>query len=211
MDEFCRKRDKVIIGGAIDAMQEIVRIRDVYTFDHMIGVSKIVSQIADIMKMDNAGKENLVIAALLHDVGKVAVPAEILNKSGSLDEAEWVLMRNHVNIGVDIVKKMCINEEIIRSIAEHHERLDGKGYPNGIQDISIGGRILAVADVMDSMIRHRPYRSALKFDDFIEEIANEGKYDKEVVKAAINIIRKKERSIWSTVFSNKRKLDLKEN
>jgi putative nucleotidyltransferase with HDIG domain len=133
------------------------------------------------------------MAALIHDIGKIYVPAEILNRPAKLNETEMDLVKTHPSIGYDIVKEIDFAQPVDRIIAQHHERIDGSGYPNGIDsgDIILEARILAVADVVEAMASHRPYRPALSIDDALGEIDKyrENLYDARVVDACLKIFR----------------------
>lgn len=134
-------------------------------------------------------------AALLHDLGKIAVPAEVLNKPSELTELEMKLVRKHPWAAYKILKQIPFPWPVAEIVLQHHERLDGSGYPKGLRDgeIVLEARILAVADVVEAMLSHRPYRPATPLEDVLREI--EGKkgtlYDPEVVDACIRLFREK--------------------
>ena len=132
------------------------------------------------------------IAALLHDIGKVEIPEEILNKTTSLNNSELLIMRNHPNYSVDILEPLSDMESLIDTIKYHHERYDGKGYPSGIKgnDIPLEARILCVADAYDAMLSNRPYRKGMEKRQALEELkAKSGtQFDPLVVNTFINIL-----------------------
>ena len=131
------------------------------------------------------------MAGDLHDIGKIYVPAEILSKPGKLSEAEYNIIKTHSQVGYDILKTIEFPWPIADIVLQHHERINGSGYPAGIQgkDILLEAKILAVADVIEAMATHRPYRPALSIEDALEEISeNKGKlYDPKVVEACLKI------------------------
>jgi len=126
------------------------------------------------------------VAALVHDVGKMVVPAEILTKPGKLSEVEFSLIKEHSSAGFEILKGVPFDWPIAEFVLQHHERMDGSGYPAGLQgdEIHVEARILAVADVIEAMASHRPYRAALGLEAAVAEIVgNPGKYDPAVAAA----------------------------
>jgi HD-GYP domain-containing protein (c-di-GMP phosphodiesterase class II) len=131
------------------------------------------------------------IAGSLHDLGKIAMPAEILSKPGKLTEVEFAMIKTHPQVGYDILKPLELPGAAKEIMLQHHERLNGSGYPRGLSggDILLGARILGVADVVESMASHRPYRPALSLKKAMEEIAqNRGiLYDEQVVNACLNL------------------------
>jgi putative nucleotidyltransferase with HDIG domain len=133
-------------------------------------------------------------AALVHDLGKINVPASILSKPGKISDIEYSMIRIHPQTGYDILKKIEFVHPIAKIIVQHHERLDGSGYPAGLKskDIMIEAKILSVADVVEAMSSHRPYRPALGIDVALKEIIkNRGiLYDAEVVDVCVKIFKK---------------------
>jgi len=127
------------------------------------------------------------MAASIHDLGKISIPAEILSKPGKISEYEFRLIQNHPQIGFEILRTIEFPWPIAEIVLQHHERMNGSGYPNGLrgEDISPIARILAVADVVEAMVSHRPYRSALTLGEAIHEITkNRGTlYDPNAVDA----------------------------
>jgi putative two-component system response regulator len=134
------------------------------------------------------------MAGLIHDLGKIEVPAEILSKPARLNKQEFAFIRNHPGAGFEVLKDIEFPWPLARAVLQHHERLDGSGYPGGIpgKDIIIEAKILAVADVVEAMASHRPYRPALGIDAALEEIARQRGilFDSDVVDACIEAFRK---------------------
>ena len=185
---------KKTLSDAINTMAKIVEMRDPYTAGHQQRVNELVVAIARELDLDGSTIENLSMSAIIHDIGKIYVPSDILNKPGKLSELEFKLIQNHPKGGYDIVKSMDFPCSIAQTILQHHERVDGSGYPRGIKDeeISIGGKILAVADVVEAMATHRPYRPALGIDKALEEISNNRGilYDSRVVDICLKLFKK---------------------
>jgi PAS domain S-box-containing protein/putative nucleotidyltransferase with HDIG domain len=182
--------------GAIEAIATIAETRDPYTAGHQRRVAQLASTIAREMKLPEEQVSKIRIAGLLHDIGKVAVPSELLSKPGKLSETEFDLIKTHPQLGKEILKTMELPWVICPIVLQHHERLDGSGYPRGLtgDEISLEARILAVADVVEAMASHRPYRPSLGIDAALEEISkNKGKlYDVEVVDVCLMLFREKE-------------------
>lgn len=169
-------------------MGNIVEARDPYTQGHEQGVAKLSRMIAE--KMGFAGDEvdGIEVASLVHDIGKLSVPAEILVKPGRLSEAEFALIKTHSQAGHDILKDIDFDWPVADIVLQHHERMDGSGYPNGLvgDNILMAARILAVSDVVEAMASHRPYRSSLGLDVAIAEVVgNPSKFDSRVVAACV--------------------------
>ncbi len=139
--------------------------------------------------------EGIRMAGMIHDIGKIAVPAEILSKPGRITEIKFDLIKTHAQAGYDILKEIEFPWPIADMVLQHHERMDGSGYPQGLkqEEISIGGLILAVADVVEAMASYRPYRPALGIDKALEEIpAKSGRlFDARVVGACLRILTEK--------------------
>jgi HD-GYP domain-containing protein (c-di-GMP phosphodiesterase class II) len=131
------------------------------------------------------------LGAAIFDLGKMSIPAEIMNRPGRLHEFEFELIKTHVQAGYDIVKSIDFRWPIAQMILQHHERLDGSGYPNGLKGdaISLDARIIAVADVVEAMCSHRPYRAALGIDAALKEIRRlrGSQFDPAVVDACVNL------------------------
>ena len=182
-----------ILSGSIHSMAEVVEIRDPYTAGHQQHVTSIAEKIAVVMKLSEKQIESINISAMLHDIGKIYVPIEFLTKPGKLSNLEFKVIKCHAKKGYDILKSIPFQYPVAQIVCQHHERLDGSGYPNGLEGDSIllEARIIAVADVIEAMSSHRPYRPALGMDAALEEIKRyKGiKYDKNVVEACLLLIK----------------------
>ncbi len=146
--------------AAVDAIAAAAEARDPYTAGHQRRVAELSVAIAKDIGMDDHEIEGVRIAARIHDIGKLRMPSEILNKPGALRDSERALLREHAEAGFDIVQGIDFPWPIADMILQHHERTDGSGYPKGLSgdEILLGARIIAVADVVDAMSSHRPYR-----------------------------------------------------
>ncbi len=171
---------------------DTVAERDRYTAEHSGRVAQIAVSIAQQMGAGPWFVEGIRLMGLLHDLGKIAIPHEILSKPGKLNPQEFDLIKIHPQKGNDLLVKMKWPWPLAQAVLQHHERLDGSGYPNGFSgsDITPEARILAVADVVEAMASHRPYRPSLGIDSAMEEISeNCGVlYDREVVEACLYVL-----------------------
>ena len=170
-------------------------MRDAYTAGHEKRVSEIAVAIGTEMGLDAERLEGLKVGGYLHDVGKVSIPSEILAKPGRLSPIEFELIKSHAQAGYDVLKDIEFPWPVAQIALQHHERLDGSGYPNGLkgEQIILEARILAIADVVESMASHRPYRAALGIDRALAEIerGSGSLYDPEIVKICIRLFREK--------------------
>ena len=186
---------KVSLFQTVGLARELGEMRDPYTSGHEQGVGDLSAAIANELGLEQEFQDGIRVAGYLHDIGKAMVPIEILVKPAALTPNEYELVKEHVEAGYQVLKKITFPWDIARAELEHHERLDGSGYPRGLKDgdISIGGRILAVADVFDSMTNHRPYRPALGADSALAELQRGSSvlYDKAVVDACVSLIKVK--------------------
>lgn len=189
-----RKLQKTI-EETIRAMARVVEMRDAYTAGHQRRVADLAGAIAREMGFNDAKVKEIHMAAIVHDIGKIGVPVEILNKPAVLSELEFNLIRIHPEVGYNILKTIEFPWPIAQVVLQHHERLNGSGYPFGLrgEKILTEARILAVADVVEAMASHRPYRPALGIDKALEEIAkNRGVlYDPEVSDACMRLFSDK--------------------
>ena len=151
------------LEGAVLAVSHIVEARDPYTAGHQRRVAELATAIAGRMGLTADETEGLRLAALIHDIGKIAVPSEILSKPGRLTETEFTLIKGHSEAGYAIISDIEFEQPVADIVLQHHERLDGSGYPQGLSGDAIGmeARVLAVADVYEAMVSHRPYRAGL--------------------------------------------------
>ena len=181
--------------GAIDLLAHASELRDPYTAGHQERVSKLAVAIAVDMGLDADTIEGIQIAGIVHDIGKMSIPTEILSKPSKLSELEFSLIKTHVDNGFAILKDIEFPWPIAEIVYQHHERLDGTGYPRRLKepDILIGSKILAVADVIEAMSSHRPYRPALGIEAALNEIKiNKGRlYDSEVVEICLRLFLEK--------------------
>lgn len=181
------------ISHTVDAISQIVELRDPYTSGHERRVGDLAAAIGRELGLDEQRTTGLRIAGNVHDVGKVTIPAEILSKPGKLSAAEYAIVKTHAEKGYDILKGIDFPWPVARTVLQHHERLDGSGYPRGLkgEEIMLEARILAVADTLESMSTHRPYRPALGIEEALREIlAHAGShYDPQVVAVAQRLFR----------------------
>ena len=183
------------LGGTIQAMSMMVETRDPYTAGHQKKVSILARVIAQEMDLSKDMIDKIRMAGVIHDIGKLSVPAEILSKPTKLTDIEFSLIKVHPQSGYDILKGVDLPYPIAEIVYQHHERLDGSGYPQGLKDgqILLEACILAVADVVEAMASHRPYRPAKGIDMALEEIEkNKGIfYDIKAVDACVRLFREK--------------------
>ncbi len=181
------------MGDTIRAMSMVVETRDPYTAGHQDKVARLAAAISKKMNLSEEMIRGIQMAGVIHDIGKVYVPAEILSKPSKLSNIEMQLIRTHSQAGYDIMKNIEFPRPVARIILEHHERMNGSGYPQGLsgKDILLETRIIAVADVVEAMASHRPYRPALGIDAALGEIEkNKGVlYDPDVVDTCLKLFR----------------------
>ena len=184
---------QMILDGTVLAMSRIVESRDPYTAGHQQQVTQIASIIAEKISLPPERVEAIRISAALHDIGKISVPSEILTKPSRLTDLERELVKTHSQNAYDILKAIDFPYPIADIILQHHERMDGSGYPQGLkgEEILLEARIVAVADVLEAMSAHRPYRPALGIEAAMEEITRHRGllYDENVVDACLEIYR----------------------
>ncbi len=183
------------IKNTIQAMALILEKRDPYTAGHQERVAELACAIAEEISLPKDKIEGLYMAGIIHDIGKINVPTEILSKPGRLSEIELSLIQTHPQVGSDILKEMELPGGVSAIVLQHHERMDGSGYPSGLSgdNILLEARILAVADVVEAMASHRPYRPALGIDKALEEISQNKDilYDPKVVDVCLRLFREK--------------------
>ena len=182
---------KRTLDGTVDALSTTLEMRDPYTAGHQKRVALIACEIAQEMGLSKQQIEGIRVMGFLHDIGKIVVPAEILSKPGKINEYEFHIIKAHSQVGYDILKGIELPWPVAVATIQHHERLDGSGYPHGLKgdEIILEARILAVADVLEAMASHRPYRPALGLDKALEELAQKKGtvYDTEVVNACLRL------------------------
>ncbi len=189
------KRLQAMMQQTVETISAILEMRDPYTAGHQRGVTGLACAIAAEMGLDADRIAGLQVAGFLHDIGKIVVPAEILNRPGQLSQVEFNIIKTHSQVGYDILGKIDFPWPVATIVLQHHERLDGSGYPAGLtgSDICLEARILALADVVEAMASHRPYRPSLGISEALAEITrNKGKlYDPEVVEVCIKLFKEK--------------------
>lgn len=189
-------RVKRLFENTVGALASTLEKRDPYTAGHQHRVGDLACAIAQEMGLPEERIEVLRLAAFVHDIGKMGVPADILTKPGKLSEIEMSLIRVHCQVGFDILKNVEFPWPIADMVFQHHERLDGSGYPEGLAGLAIllEARIIGVADVVEAMSADRPYRPALDLSDALEEISkNRGVlYDSEVTDACLKVFTEKD-------------------
>jgi putative nucleotidyltransferase with HDIG domain len=187
------KKSQIILDGIVKTLSKIIEARDPYTSGHEDQVAKIACKIAKEMKLTEAQIAAIHVAATLHDIGKISVPSEILTKPGRLSDLEREIIKTHCKVANDFLINIEFPYPVAEIIFQHHERMDGSGYPRGLKgdNIAIEARIIGAADVMDAMASYRPYRPALGVDAAIEEIVKfKGiTYDPAVVDACLKIYK----------------------
>lgn len=183
-----------ILIGIIKALSKIIEIRDWYTAGHQKRVTNLAIQIAKKLNLPEERIKALYLASILHDIGKIAIPMGILNKPGSLTEKELEIIKTHPEVAYNILREINLFPLVEEIVYQHHERLDGSGYPRGLREdqILLEAKILAVADVIEAMCYHRPYRPALGIDKAIEEISKKAGilYDSRVVEICKEFYKK---------------------
>ena len=172
----------------IFALVQMIEQRDTYTGGHSLRVAKYSKKIAQLLGFDERDCENIYQAGILHDIGKIAIPDNVLLKPSKLDDLEYTIIKEHVKIGVDMLRKIPLFQDMIKFIQEHHERYNGEGYPKGLkgEEISIESQILAVSDAFDAMTTNRIYKARKTPSEAIEELTNliNTHFRKDVVDAA---------------------------
>jgi putative nucleotidyltransferase with HDIG domain len=196
-DKLIKSLDRLerSMEGTIRTISHIAEIRDPYTGGHQQRVASLSKAIAREMCLSAEEVQGVHIAAMLHDIGKISVPIEILVKPGNLSILEIMYIRNHSQSGHDILQMVDFPWPVAQIVLQHHERIDGSGYPQGLTGdcILLYAKIIGVADVVESMASHRPYRSALGIDEALAEITGNSAnlYDARVAKACRDVFIKK--------------------
>jgi PAS domain S-box-containing protein/putative nucleotidyltransferase with HDIG domain len=183
------------MDAMVNALASTVTIRDPYTANHQKKVTQLACAIAEEMGLTDQQVEWIRMAASVHDIGKINVPIEFLSKPGSLNDIEYDMVKTHPHVGYEILKMIEFPWTMVQAVLQHHERMDGSGYPQGLKgdEILLEARILGVADVVDAISSHRPYRAAFDIEKALEEIEkNKGIfYDSHVVDACLKLFKEK--------------------
>jgi PAS domain S-box-containing protein/putative nucleotidyltransferase with HDIG domain len=184
---------KTTMESTIYAIASLVELRDPYTAGHQRRVAELAYAIATGMSLPNGQKEAVRMAAMIHDIGKINIPAEILTKPTELTEPEFDIVKIHPKIAYDVLKKIAFPRPIADIVLQHHERLDGSGYPHGLRgkDIMLEARILCLADVVEAMSSYRPYRPARGIETTLAEIARNQDilYDRDAVQTCLKLFK----------------------
>jgi PAS domain S-box-containing protein len=187
-------RLETTLEAVAESVASMVELRDPYTAGHQRQVAEIAVTIAQELGLPEETVKGIEVASTIHDIGKIALPAEILSRPGQLSPIEFELVKTHSQAGHAIVADVPFPWPVAEMILQHHERLDGSGYPNGLkgEGILVGARIIAAADVISAMASHRPYRPALGMAAAVGELqANRGRlYDMDVVDSVLRVVRR---------------------
>jgi response regulator RpfG family c-di-GMP phosphodiesterase len=179
----------------LKTLAEVIETKDAYTRGHCERVTEVALETAQALHLSIDQQRDILLAGILHDVGKIGIPKEILTKAGPLDQAEWALIEAHPHLGLHIIRHVNFLGESREIILQHHERFDGTGYPRGLkgEEIHLGARILAVADAFDAMGSGRPYHHVRDQAAILEEMRRQAglQFDPEVVDAFITLMNRK--------------------
>jgi putative two-component system response regulator len=193
--EKSEKQIKHLFEDVILTMGKITEIKDPYTAGHQQRISQLAVSIAKELDLPQDKIEGIRIAALLHDLGKICIPTDTLNRPTKLNEIEYGLIKDHPQAGQDILELIDFSYPVAKIVLQHHERLNGSGYPQGLksEDILLEAKIIGVADVAGAMSSHRPYRPAHSVEEVLEEVSkNKGiLYNPEVVNACLKLFKEK--------------------
>lgn len=189
------KKLQEALEATVQALAFTIETRDPYTAGHQRRVTKLACAIAKVMNLPEDRIEGLRMAGALHDIGKISVPAEILSKPGPISDVEFNVIKTHPQWGYEILKNIEFPWPIAQIVHQHHERMNGSGYPCGLkkEKILLEARILAVSDVVEAMATHRPYHPAQPIEVALDEISkNKGKlFDPDVVEACVRVFKEK--------------------
>jgi HD-GYP domain-containing protein (c-di-GMP phosphodiesterase class II) len=189
------KKLQKIIEGTANIITKVVETRDPYSTGHQQRVSKLAIAIAQEIKLPQDKIEGIKIASLVHDIGKVNLPTEIISKPSKLVEVEFNLIKNYPRVGYDILKKVDFPWPIAEIVLQHQEKIDGSGYPRGLKgsEICIEAKILGVANVVEAMSSYKSYRPALSIDEALAEISKNKNilFDLEVVDTCLKLFKEK--------------------
>jgi HD-GYP domain-containing protein (c-di-GMP phosphodiesterase class II) len=192
-DYLNREELRLALLTGMQALVNMLEIRDPYTAGHQRRAANLAGAIARQMELPRSSYNAILIAATLHDLGKIAVPSEILSKPGPLTEAEFNLLQTHPQVGCEILQPIKTPWPIATIVLQHHERLDGSGYPQKLvgTDILLEARILAVADYVEAMTSQRPYHTAHSLPETLASLQKDSAalFDQEVVQACLTVFK----------------------
>ena len=184
------------LSSTIEVLARTVEVRDPYTAGHQLRVTRLARAITTEMGLSEYQSDAVQMAGLVHDLGKMSVPSEILAKPGVITRAEFELIKQHPQVGYELLRDVEFDWPLADIVVQHHERVDGSGYPKGLSgdDILLEAKVIAVADVVEAMASHRPYRPSLGIDAALEEIAvKKGThFDPATVDACLRVFRDRE-------------------
>lgn len=186
-------KNEIVMKATIQVIARFLEMKDPYTAGHQKRVAELALAIAERLTLDEHEREGIFMASMIHDIGKISIPSEILSKPGKLNDIEYELIKTHSLIGYNILKEIDFPWPLAKIVLQHHEKLDGSGYPHGIKgdEILPLTKILTVADVMEAIISHRPYRAALGLEKGLEHIESNAHilYDPDIVKACSDLFK----------------------
>lgn len=195
------------ISGTISTLSSIAEIRDPFTGGHQQRVARLSEALARELGLSDEETKGVYVAAMLHDIGKLSIPGEILVKTGQLNPIEYKYITQHSLAGYDILKMIEFPWPVAQTVLQHHENIDGSGYPQGLAgaDVLLEARIIRVADVVEAMVSHRPYRKALGIDSALDEISHYSRvlFDERVVEACRDLFMKKNFTFEKDGIDNK--------
>jgi len=189
-------RLRAVIESIVEAMALAIEKRDPYTSGHQRRVASLADAVATEMELPQDQIDGLRIAAMLHDIGKISIPGEILSKPGILTGPEMAMIREHPQTGYDILKGIEFPWPVSKMVLQHHEKIDGSGYPQGLsgKEIYLGAKILTVSDTFEAMVSHRPYRASLGSERAVQELSEMRGilYEPAVVDACLAVVTRKD-------------------
>ena len=191
---FALRKNQNVLSGVVRSFIRLMEKRDPYTAGHQERVAELATAIAREMGLSSEAIEAITTAGIIHDIGKVYVPSAFLNRPGKLSPVEFAVIKEHPTVGYSVLKEVEFERPVAEFVYQHHERLDGSGYPQGLSGdaIHLEARIICVADIVEAMSSHRPYRPALGLVEARQEILR-GKgeiYDSEAVSACLRVLEK---------------------
>ena len=189
-----QQRDKKLIREIIESFAKVIDMKDSYTQGHSTRVAKYTKMLAEELGYDQNTVEQYYNIALMHDIGKIGIPDQVLNKPGKLTDEEYAVIKSHTERGYEVLNSISLMPEIVVGAEFHHERPDGKGYPKGLkgEEIPRVAQIIAVADTFDAMYSNRPYRDRMNFEKAVDIIKNAAgtQLTKDVVEAFLRLAQK---------------------